>query len=386
MVDIDSITPAYKRPRVKSEHAPRRISGSRIRIGGAVYGIGAEIVDPTDAVWTLITQLDGRRTPDEVAARTVAAHPDLSAADVASMLAQLVEAGYVEDAGADEPGLTPRDKERYDRSRQFYRWVDRVPRRSSWDPQVALRRARVVVVGVGGAGGQAALELAASGIGVLHVVDCDRVELSNLNRQVLYTEADVGRAKVDAAAERLRALNSDIRVTTGHQRIGSVADFAALAEEFDVLVLCADSPGEIRMWANRACLAAGTSWVNTGYHGPRAAVCTYVPGHGACYECSWLAEHDREAALGSADSYRTARTSSNAVCAPSSALCGSLAAWATIGLITGIADVVPGRIHGINLVAPATPYVVDDPRRADCPACSNPSPAGTTATGGGGAR
>ena len=98
-------------------------------------------------------------------------------------------------------------------------------------------------------------------------------------------------------------------------------------------------------------------------------MCTYVPGQGACYECSWLAEHDRESALGSGKPYTTARTSSNAVCAPSAALCGSLAAYAAIGLITGIADVAPGRIRGINLVVPETPYVVDDPPRADCPAC-----------------
>ncbi len=359
----------FAKPRVKPEHAPRRISGGRIRIGGAVFGVGAEIADPSGFVWTLLTLLDGDRTPDEVVARMVATHPELTGADAASMLGQLIGAGFVEDAGAPEDTLTDREKTRYDRGRRFYRWVDRTPRGSSWEPQLALRAASVAVVGVGGAGGQAALELAASGVGHLHVVDRDTVELSNLNRQILYTEADIGRPKVDAAGERLRALNSDIHVTTRRTEMAGIEDLAGIVDEFDVLLLCADRPGDIRAWANRACLAAGKPWVNSGYHGPRAAVATYVPGRGACYECSWLAEHDREAALGNGKPYRTARTSPNAVCAPSAAACGSLAAYAVLGLITGIADVVPGRIHGVNLVAPETPYLVEDPRRADCPAC-----------------
>jgi molybdopterin/thiamine biosynthesis adenylyltransferase len=364
----------YHKPRIKPEHSPRRISGGRIRIGGTVFGIGAEIADPSGFVATMLTLLDGHHTPDEVVARMIAAHPDLTRADAASMLDQLVAAGFVEDADAPENTLTTRERTRYDRGRRFYRWVDRTPRADSWEPQLALRAAAVAVVGVGGAGGQAALELAASGVGHLHVVDRDAVELSNLNRQILYTEADIGRPKVDAAGERLRALNSDIEVTTRRTEISGIADLAGIVAEFDVLLLCADRPGDIRVWANRACLAAGKPWVNSGYHGPRAAVATYVPGTGACYECSWLAEHDREVALGSETPYRTARTSSDAVCAPSAAACGSLAAYAVIGLVTGITEVRPGRIHGVNLVAPEVPYLVDDPRRADCPAC------GTTGT------
>jgi hypothetical protein len=145
---------------VKPEYAPRRISGGRIRIGGAVYGIGAEISDPAGVVWTLLGLLDGRHSTDDIAARMVAVHPKLTTDDVGSMVAQLIDAGCVEDAGASAAGLLASEKVRYDRSRRFYRWVDREPRGSSWEPQLALRSATVAVVGVGGAGGQVALELA----------------------------------------------------------------------------------------------------------------------------------------------------------------------------------------------------------------------------------
>ena len=76
-----------------------------------------------------------------------------------------------------------------------------MPRASSWDAQARLARSRVTVVGLGGSGAGAAAALAASGVGRLHCVDPDAVELSNLNRQVLYSEDDIGRPKVDAAVD-----------------------------------------------------------------------------------------------------------------------------------------------------------------------------------------
>jgi molybdopterin/thiamine biosynthesis adenylyltransferase len=364
----------WRMPRVKPEHTPVRAAGNRIRIGGATHGIAAEITDPTGAVWTLLACLDGHRPVAAIVAEVCRRHPDLTPADVQEGLAQLIDAGHVEDAAAPEPAeLTDREKVRYERSRQFYRWVDLTPRSTGWHAQVRLRTARVVLVGLGGTGGNAALALAASGVGHLHCVDCDTVALSNLNRQILYTEKDIGRRKVDAATDRLRELNSDIRITSEHQQIRGVDDFLPLVAEHDLLVLCADSPDEIRTWANRACLATGTTWVDSGYHGPRAAVGVYVPNRGPCYECVWLAEHDRLRRLGIDRPYSTARTGGNAVAAPSAGLCGHLAAYAAIAVLTGISPVAPGQIHGVNLVVPDGQYVIDDPRRPDCPACAGPT-------------
>src|SRR6185437_7359027 len=93
------------------------------------------------------------------------------------------------------------------------RWMDLSPRASPWSAQLRLRRARVLVLGVGGTGGAAAQILVASGVGAVHTVDPDVVELSNLNRQLLYRETDIGRPKTDAALAALRALNSDVTVT-----------------------------------------------------------------------------------------------------------------------------------------------------------------------------
>ena len=383
MVSGKSALLEWRMPRVKPEHTPIRASGGRIRIGGAIQGIAAEILDPTGAIWTLLDCLDGSRSVRDVVAEVRLRHPDLTSDNVLQGLAQLIDAGHVEDAAAEEPGeLTDREKVRYERSRQFYRWVDLTPRSTTWHAQIKLRNARVVIVGLGGTGGNAALALAASGVGNLHCVDCDTVELSNLNRQILYAEKDIGRRKVDAAADRLRELNSDIRITTEHKQIRGVDDILPLAGDHDVLVLCADSPEDIRTWTNRACLATGTTWVDSGYHGPRASVGVYVPNRGPCYECVWLAEHDRRLRLGIDRPYGTARVGSNAVAAPSAGLCGYLASYAAIALVTGISPVTPGQIHGVNLVVPDGQYVIDDPRRPDCPACAGPTGAANGAQQG----
>ncbi|GFJ87277.1 HesA/MoeB/ThiF family protein [Phytohabitans rumicis] len=279
------------KPRFKLEHRPYRTRAGTVRIGGGVYGLAAEIEDPDGWLWTLIRATDGTRVEQDIVAEVCRAHPAVSDDDVRAGLEQLTTAGHVEDAGADPPAdLTSREQERYRRGSRYYSWVDLTPRSSPWEVQQRLKRAKVVVLGVGGTGGSAALALAASGIGHLHCVDADVVELSNLNRQILYTEDDLGKAKVEATVARLRRLNSDIEVTGEQRRIGSQQDIADVIEGCDVLAQCADQPADIRRWANLACLTAGIPWADGGYRGPMLTAGGYQPGVGACWECLREAE------------------------------------------------------------------------------------------------
>jgi len=199
------------------------------------------------------------------------------------------------------------------------------------------------------------------------------VELSNLNRQVLYQEADLGRPKVEAGVARLRALSSDVDVTAETRRITGVADLRSLVDGSDVLVLCADQPGEIRAWANRVCLDPGTPWVDAGYHGPVVTATAYVPGTGPCYECVWMSEHERRRREDpQAGEYSVRRGGHNAVLAPSAGLSGHLAAHLSMAVLTGVPPVEAGLIQGINLMAADHHFLIRHPRRPDCPACGGP--------------
>lgn len=362
-------------PRIKPEHDAFRTRDGKVRIGGGVHGIAAEIEDPDGWAWSLVSACDGSRTRAAIVAEVRRAHPYLSEAETADALEDLIASGHVEDAAAPAPReFSPRELERYARNAQYFRWTDPLPRESIWDVQLKLKRSRVLVVGVGGAGGAAALALAAAGVGHLHCVDFDTVELSNLNRQTLYTEADIGRPKVEAAVERLHRSNSDITVTGEHLRIGQMEDFFPLLEGRDLMVLGADGPDGIRHWANRACLKTGTPWVEGGYHGPNMVTGGYVPGEGPCWECLRLAEgraHDLR--LGSGDDIEKAlpRAPGHPVIAVTAGISGQLKAHWAIALLTGAAPVRPGSAWGINLMAPGEPPVVSYPRQPDCPACGD---------------
>ncbi|MYW15238.1 ThiF family adenylyltransferase, partial [Streptomyces sp. SID2955] len=218
---------AMRRPRIKPEHRAYRTVDGHVRIGSVVHGIGSEVRDPDGWVWTLVEAMDGTRDAEGVVAEVVRRHPDpeLSAADVVQAMTDLTAAGFVEDAGAAPPAeLSARERERYSRGMTLLRWMDLRPRESAWEPQLRLRRARVLLIGVGGTGGAAARDLVASGVGRLHCVEPDVVELSNLNRQTLFGEHDLGTPKIDAALRALRALNSDTTVTGERREVRGPAD------------------------------------------------------------------------------------------------------------------------------------------------------------------
>lgn len=126
--------------------------------------------------------------------------------------------------------------------------------------QQRLKAARVLLVGVGGVGSPAALYLAAAGVGRIGLVDDDRVALSNLQRQVIFDEADIGRAKVEAARERLLALNGEIDVEAVAARV-TAASADRIVRGWD-LVLDGCDDFATRLAVSDACVRAGTPLVS----------------------------------------------------------------------------------------------------------------------------
>ncbi|HRO32814.1 MAG TPA: molybdopterin-synthase adenylyltransferase MoeB [Brevundimonas sp.] len=147
--------------------------------------------------------------------------------------------------------------------------------------QQRLARARVLIVGLGGVGGPAAQYLAAAGVGTLGLVDHDTVALSNLQRQVQFSTADIGRHKVEAAAERLTALNSGVAIETFVQAL-TPDNAAAQVAGWDVVIDGTDDFA-VRFATNAACVAAGVPLVSgaLGRWEGQVGVFTGRP----CYRC-----------------------------------------------------------------------------------------------------
>jgi bacteriocin biosynthesis cyclodehydratase domain-containing protein len=363
-----------QRPRIKLAHRPVRYGASRVLLGGAVYGIAAEVIDPAGRLWALLELLDGSRTVDQVIVDLVHREPDLTDDEITQALRTLENAGYLEDAAAAVPSeLTARDRERYSRGRALFEWMDLTPRATAWDAQRRLKRARVIVIGVGGVGCAAALALAMTGAGHLHCVEPDVVELSNLNRQLLYTDGDVDRPKIDIAVARLRAHNSDIVVTGERTEVTGPDTMRHMVSGFDVVVLTADQPSDIRNWANQACHSLGIPWVHGGYHGPLVSIGIFRPGAGPCYECALLANDARSAA--NPPQIMRSPTADvepvHAVNAISAAMAGNLAAHAAISLLTGVPRLHENRHYALNLATLNQTFTAGpvDPHPR-CPTCA----------------
>ena len=149
--------------------------------------------------------------------------------------------------------------------------------------QEKLQAARVLVIGTGGLGSPAALYLAAGGVGTLGVLDFDRVEESNLQRQVLYDTASIGMPKAELARMRLAALNPELQVHA-HQTELYAGNVQSIFEHYDIIVDGSDRIAT-RYLVNDACVIYRKSLVSAAIHRFEGQAMTYVPELGPCYRC-----------------------------------------------------------------------------------------------------
>ncbi|HZF17382.1 MAG TPA: molybdopterin-synthase adenylyltransferase MoeB [Steroidobacteraceae bacterium] len=149
--------------------------------------------------------------------------------------------------------------------------------------QEKLKSARVLVIGAGGLGSPSSLYLAASGVGTLGIVDCDRIDVTNLQRQVLFDTASIDRPKAEAARERLQALNPEIRIVAHavELRANNIRD---VLRDYDVVLDGTDRMAT-RFLVNDACVLLKKPLVSAAIHRFEGQAMTYVPGRGPCYRC-----------------------------------------------------------------------------------------------------
>jgi adenylyltransferase/sulfurtransferase len=224
--------------------------------------------------------------------------------------------------------------------------------------QEKLKRARVLVIGAGGLGSPSALYLAASGIGTLGVLDCDRVDVSNLQRQVLFDSASVERPKAVAARERLLALNPGIEVVA-HEVELRAANVRGIVERYDVVLDGTDRLAT-RYLVNDACVILGKPLVSAAIHRFEGQVMTYVPGRGPCYRCLY-AEVPEGLVPNCADA---------GVLGVLPGVLGAIQATEAIKLVVGAGEPLVGRL----LVYDALEMQFREfafARRADCAVCGD---------------
>jgi len=174
-----------------------------------------------------------------------------------------------------EAKLTDRELKRYDRQIKMPNIGE--------EGQKKLKSAKVLVAGAGGIGSVATIYLAAAGIGHIVIVDKDRVDITNLNRQIVHWEEDIGKFKAISAAEKLRRMNSDIHVEGVVEEIKE-DNVEALLEGVDVVIDALDNY-ETRFLLNKAIVKKGIAMVHGAVYGFEGQIMTIVPGKTACLRC-----------------------------------------------------------------------------------------------------
>lgn len=206
--------------------------------------------------------------------------------------------------------------------------------------QEKLRDARVLVIGAGGLGCPVLLYLAAAGIGTLGIVDGDNVDISNLQRQVLYTTADIGKGKAATAAEKLSALNPHVRFDVHNTFIDS-SNALDLIKGYDIVVDGSDNFAT-RYLVNDACVMLGKPMVSGAIYKFEGQVSVFNYKGGPTYRCLFSEPPGAGESPNCADI---------GVVATLPGIVGSIQANEVIKMVTGIADVLSGRLLVIDTMS-----------------------------------
>src|SRR5919109_930732 len=224
--------------------------------------------------------------------------------------------------------------------------------------QTKLLNAKVLALGAGGLGSPTALYLAAAGVGTLGVVDDDAVDLSNLQRQVIHSTADIGVAKVDSAEQSITAINPDVKVVKYKTRLDA-SNVMEIIAGYDVIVDGVDN-FPTRYLLNDASVRLGIPVVSASILGFDGQLSVFKPHDGPCYRCLYPVPPPAELAPS---------CGANGVLGVLPGTMGMLQATEVIKLVTGIGEPLIGRLLLYEALG-ATFTELKVRRDPECPICS----------------
>lgn len=218
--------------------------------------------------------------------------------------------------------------------------------------QLKLKKAKVTIVGVGGLGCPVALYLTAAGVGRITLVDKEKIELSNLNRQILHWSRDVGKFKTISAIEKLSELNPSVNFESYEEPV-EAENIRKMIRSSNVVVDCLDN-WKTRFMLNEACVSERIPLVHAGVHSWYGQITTIIPGESPCLRCI-LPETPKE-------------EEKFPILGVTPGILGLLEALETIKLIVGLGTPLVGRMLFFDGEA-STFQEAQIQRRRDCPVC-----------------
>ncbi|MFT8705559.1 ThiF family adenylyltransferase [Bifidobacterium aquikefiricola] len=280
-----------------------------------------------------------------------------------SIITQLMKTGHIEDV---EVGtfLSKDDQDRYSRSMNYFSWINKRSNPSHWHRQEMLHDSSAAIIGAGGVGSGIAYHMAASGVGKITIVDFDKVELSNLNRQYLFNESDIGKLKSEVVAGKVSQINHDVDVESVNQKIEKYLDIIPLIKESSLFYHCVDSPDAMPFWANTAALKTRVPWVDCSYTGPVIQCCTFVPGMTGRYLCLRESEKRKLSSTGRGEAYSDHVPDDNPGFGPVVQISSALASYEGLRFISHLNPNSVGRAIHQNMYDYSLSYAIEVPKNA----------------------
>lgn len=224
--------------------------------------------------------------------------------------------------------------------------------------QERLLAGKVLIIGAGGLGSAASMYLAAAGVGCIGIADADKVDTSNLQRQIIHGTKDVGKTKVQSARETISDLNPDVIVHTYPQFVTDENSMEMIAD-YDFIIDATDNfPAKFRI--NDACVKGKKPFCHGGIFRFSGQIMTYVPGCGPCYRCIFQSPPEK----GEVPSCKEA-----GIVGAMAGVMGSLQALEAIKYLVGAGDLLTGRLLTYDALRMEFRTVILPKNTGNCPVC-----------------
>lgn len=357
----------YLKPKFKNFYPIIERDFQTIQIGDEP-NFAYELVDSEGILRKIIPLLNGNLNKNEILESLV--NEEISIEDLDMVLEVLDDICLIEN-DIEAEALTEWQRVRYNNNLNFFNIKSDLGH-SKESFQKKLIDSKILVLGMGGLGSNLLMQLSGLGVGNIKCLDCDIVELKNLNRQVLYSEEFIGQRKTEVGINRLSNFNTNITYESFDKRIESMEDLKGLiTKDLDFVFCAADYPPlKINSWVNKLCNENKVPFISGGVGLACGSFYAVVPSETACLECyyQYIKENHGEFI----EAFKTSPIDFNAAIMPNIALLASMMSSEFLRIFLNISEPISvGRKVIVNFLTSEITFDNTWMRNSQCPVCSS---------------
>ncbi|SDJ06541.1 ThiF family adenylyltransferase [Alteribacillus bidgolensis] len=355
------------------ETIPFFVLDNEIQIGEE-EGVAGFLEDPDGSVKLLVENLDGSKDIEEIIHLVQKQYPNISDEEITNALEVLANEGYLENASLEPKLLTSYELERYKANINYFSLFTSY-KENKFAIQEKINQTPISLLGVGGLGTQILYHLSALGFHNIKALDFDHIELSNFNRQLLYSEKDIGKNKIEMAKKRIAEFNPNVNLETTNKKIESTQDVINHIEGTELVICVADKPTlHLLNWVNEAVVTCNVPLVSGGILNTRGRFFSMVPKETGCIQCH--IDYARKINQKQNDQFEAMRNidyqRKNAAISPNVAILAGTLVNEAIKILTGMGESLSiGKVMEINFMNLEKKLVSRWEKLEECPVCGD---------------